>query len=112
MSDRDTTPEEWPAPDREGQVEVLLLGTYHMDDPGLDEVNVDADDVLTDSRQAELRELADRLATWDPDRIAVERPHDRADELDDRYREYRSGERAYDREESFPSPHPDRNEPA
>lgn len=121
MADRDSRGEltgtvadaasDWPDPDPE-QVQVLLLGTYHMDNPGLDEVNVEADDVLTERRQAQLRDLTDSLAEWNPDRVAVERPHDRADELNDRYREYRSGDREYDREESFPAPHPDRTDPA
>lgn len=92
-------------------VEVLLLGTYHMDNPGLDEVNVEADDVLEPDRQAELRDLTDRIAGWDPDLVCVERPYDHADEVNARYREYRDGERAYDREEAFPAPHPDRNDP-
>ena len=90
----------------------MVLGTYHMDNPGLDEVNVEADDVLSDRRQAEIRDLVDRLADWEPERVAVERPYDRGDEVNDIYREYRDGDRAYDREEEFPAPHPDRNEPA
>ncbi|ODR80288.1 hypothetical protein BG842_05815 [Haladaptatus sp. W1] len=40
-------PKGWPEPTPE-QVRVMVLGTYHMDNPGLDEVNVDADDVLAD----------------------------------------------------------------
>lgn len=103
---RDSWPE--PSPD---QVRVMLLGTYHMDNPGLDTVNVDADDVLTPDRQAELRDLADRLEPWQPDRVAVERPYDRRDEVNARYREYRDGDREYDREEQFDSPHPSRDEP-
>lgn len=95
-----------------GTVRVMLLGTYHMDNPGLDQVNVEADDVLSDRRQAELRDLVDRLADWNPDRIALERPHGRGDEVNDRYREYRTGERAYDREERFHSPHGMRKDPA
>lgn len=87
----------------------MLLGTYHMDNPGLDEVNVDADDVLADDRQAELRELVDDLAEWEPQRVAVERPYDRDEEVNSRYKEYQSGEREYDREETFPAPHPRRN---
>lgn len=94
------------------QVQVMVLGTYHMDNPGLDEANVEADDVLSSRRQAELRELVESLGRWEPDRVAVERPHDRSDELNDRYREYRSGKRSYDHEEEFPSPHEWRNEPA
>ena len=81
-----------------------------MDNPGLDEVNVDADDVLSDHRQAELHELIDHLADWEPQRVAVERPFDRSGEVNKRYEEYRSGERAYDREEVFPAPHPMRSE--
>lgn len=105
------TPNGWPEPTPE-QVQVMLLGTYHMDNPGLDEVNVDADDVLASHRQAELRELVTRIAEWTPDLITVERPYDRNDVLNDRYREYWSGERAYDREETFPALHPGRDEPA
>ncbi|WP_123536766.1 DUF5694 domain-containing protein [Halosimplex salinum] len=111
MASDDAATGEWPDC-RPGQVRVMLLGTYHMDNPGLDEVNLEADDVLAEPRQAELRALVDSLAEWEPDRIAVERPHDRADELNDRYAEYHDGERAYDAEERFPAPHPDRPEPA
>jgi len=50
----------WPEP-RPPEVEVLLLGTYHMDNPGRDAVNVEADDVLSADRQSELEQLCDRL---------------------------------------------------
>lgn len=105
----DQTSPGWPTCDS-GQVEVMLLGTYHMDNPGLDEVNVDADDVLAADRQVELRDLADRLEAWQPDRIAVERPYDEFEAVNDLYEKYRSGEYAYDREETFPAPHPMRND--
>ncbi len=39
----------WPECDAD-HVLVMLLGTYHMDHPGLDEVNIDADDVLSPGR--------------------------------------------------------------
>ena len=99
----------WPSCES-GQVQVMLLGTYHMDDPGLDEVNVDTDDVLSDERQAQLEDLTERLADWQPDRIAVERPYDNADAVDSLYESYRTGEYAYDREERFPAPHPMRSD--
>lgn len=35
----------WPTPEA-GQVEVLLVGNYHMDNPRLDTYNIDPDDVL------------------------------------------------------------------
>ena len=102
-------PEGWPRCESE-QVQVMLLGTYHMDNPGLDEVNVDADDVLADERQAQLEALAERLADWDPDRIAVERPYDNMEAVNSLYESYRTGEYAYDREERFPAPHPMRDD--
>lgn len=102
-----------PWPDgNSSQVQVMILGTYHMDNPGLDEINVDADDVLSSKRQTELAELNESLVRWEPDRVAVERPHDRAEELNARYQEYKNGERSYEQEERFPSPHGERDEPA
>jgi hypothetical protein len=104
----DSISEAWPTCDPD-QIQVMLLGTYHMDNPGLDVVNVDADDVLAADRQAELQDLVERLEAWQPDRIAVERPHGNFESVNDLYGKYRSGEYAYDREETFPAPHPMRN---
>lgn len=102
--------DDWPEPAPE-QVRVLLLGCYHMDNPGLDEVNVDADDVLGPDRQAELRALVDRLAGWAPDRVAVERPYERREAVNALYREYHDGERAYDEEQRVDPLHPERSDP-
>jgi hypothetical protein len=52
--------------------EVLVLGTYHMGNPGKDIFNLKADDVLAPSRQAEIRELLDLLARFRPTKIAIE----------------------------------------
>lgn len=56
------------------RVEVLLLGSYHMSNPGLDRFNLAADDVLAPRRQAELRALVERLARFRPTTVAVEAP--------------------------------------
>ena len=101
---------DWPDPDP-GQIAVMLLGTYHMDNPGLDVVNVDADDVLEPERQRELRALADRLERWAPGVVAVERPRERQDDLDALYEEYRSGERTYDEESAVDPDHPPHEAP-
>ena len=53
-------------------VEVLILGTYHMGNPGLDLHNSKADDVLAPSRQRQLEAVVDDLARFKPTRIAVE----------------------------------------
>ena len=56
--------------------EVLILGTYHMDNPGRDIVNMKADDTLAPKRQAEIRELLNLLARFSPHKIAIEADSD------------------------------------
>ncbi|AFK20222.1 hypothetical protein E6P09_14065 [Haloferax mediterranei ATCC 33500] len=99
----------WPTPTPE-QVEVVLFGTYHMDDPGLDEVNVSADDVLTDGRQRELDSLVSNLERIGPDFVAVERPASQAEAVNDLYVRYRDGEATYDEEHAFEPRHPERDD--
>lgn len=70
----------------------MLLGTYHMNDPGGDVFDLDPDDVLADDRQRELADLADRLAGWTPDRVCAECPADAQDPIDEEYARYRRGE--------------------
>lgn len=52
--------------------EVMILGTYHMANPGLDLHNLKADDVLAPKRQAELAAVAAGLAKFKPTLVAVE----------------------------------------
>ncbi len=54
-------------------VQIMVLGTYHFDNPGLDLVNVAADDVLAERRQSELKLVAERLAAFQPTAVAVEK---------------------------------------
>lgn len=54
-------------------IEVMVLGTYHFSNPGRDLNNVEADDVLSARRQAELVALTDALAKFRPTKIMVER---------------------------------------
>jgi hypothetical protein len=56
-----------PAP-----IEVMVVGTYHFDNPGHDKVNMNADDVTTPARQRELAALADAIAGFRPTRVMVE----------------------------------------
>jgi len=60
-------------PDRpEPVAEVLILGTYHFANPGRDQYNAEADNVLAPRRQAEIGDLIDRLAVFQPTIVAVE----------------------------------------
>ena len=54
-------------------VEVMVIGTYHMANPGRDIHNVKADDVLKPQRQREIEALAVALAEFRPTKIVVER---------------------------------------
>ncbi len=56
------------------RIPVLLLGSYHMANPGADMYNLEADDVLSPKRQEEIRTLVNRLAEFEPTKIAVEAP--------------------------------------
>jgi hypothetical protein len=53
-------------------VEVLVLGTFHMDNPGRDLHNMQVDDVLTPKRQKELEEVSKALARFAPTKVMVE----------------------------------------
>jgi hypothetical protein len=79
-------------PSKEGSMraEVLVLGVYHMANPGRDVFNMDADDVHTPKRQQEIAELAAVLAKFKPTKIAVE--HDSQGKLNDRYTKYLAGQ--------------------
>ena len=58
---------------------VMIRGAYHFGNPGQDLHNVKVDDVRTPAKQAELADLAVRLAKFKPTRIAVEALSDRPD---------------------------------
>jgi hypothetical protein len=55
------------------RAEVLVLGVYHMANPGRDIYNMQADDVLAPKRQAEIAQLVEVLKRFRPTKIAVER---------------------------------------
>jgi hypothetical protein len=54
--------------------EVMILGTYHMANPGHDIHNLKADDVLVEKRQRELADVAVGLAKFKPTKVVVEQP--------------------------------------
>jgi hypothetical protein len=58
---------------------VMILGSLHLANPGADDTDVEADDPRFDRRQRGLEVLAERLARFRPDRIAVELPAAYAD---------------------------------
>ena len=79
------------------RAEVLVLGTYHMANPGRDIYNMQADDVLAPKRQAEMRSSRGP-EEFRPTKVAVER-----DAWDGRtakdYADYLAGKRELTRNE-------------
>jgi hypothetical protein len=54
------------------RAEVLVLGLYHMANPGHDIFNMQADDVLAPKRQVEIAQVVEALKKFHPTKIAVE----------------------------------------
>jgi hypothetical protein len=77
---------------RAPRAQLLLLGTFHFDNPGRDAYKPKYDaDMLSPARQREVEEIVAGLAGFRPTRIAVEWDRQRQDRLDSLYREYRAG---------------------
>lgn len=75
-----------PVPEPTAPVEVMILGTYHFDNPGRDLHNARIDPVTTPEKQAELEALAEALSRFRPTAVAIERvAPDQTTLLDPRY---------------------------
>lgn len=78
--------------------EILIVGTYHMANPGRDVFNTQADDVLAPKRQAEMAELLAVLKRFRPTKIAIESTvYD--DTRKKQYADYLAGRRVLTRNE-------------
>lgn len=81
---------ESPPPDRSAA--ILLLGTFHFQDRGLDAYQPQfAIDVFSPQRQQEIGEVVERLAAFRPTKVAVERHALRQAEVDGEYAAFRRG---------------------
>lgn len=78
-----------PAPHE--PIPVLVVGTYHLSNPGLDRVNPRADDPRSPKRQREIASLVEQLAAFRPTKVLVEFRHERQPALDSIYDAYRAG---------------------
>jgi protein-L-isoaspartate O-methyltransferase len=77
----------------------MVLGTYHMDNPGQDLVNVRAADVLTPQRQAELAAVAEALAKFKPTVVVVERVTAAPGYVDENYARFKDADLTAQRDE-------------
>ncbi len=78
-------------------VQVMVVGTFHMSNPGRDLHNVTVDDVLAEKPQGEIARVAAALARFRPTMVAVEWPDDA--DTHDRYAKYLAGTLAPSRNE-------------
>lgn len=69
-------------------VEVMIVGGFHMANPGRDLHNLVVDDVLAPRRQAEIVQVTNALARFHPTKVAVE---DDAADVPQRWAKYRAG---------------------
>ncbi|MEO0557821.1 MAG: DUF5694 domain-containing protein [Bacteroidota bacterium] len=82
-------PDETPEP-----VQVMVVGTFHFDNPNLDIVKTEGRDMMTPEMQAQITEVVDALAAFEPTAIAIERTPARAARYDSLYAAYRAGTHA------------------
>lgn len=68
--------------------DLLLIGTFHFDNPGLDVSKINTLDVLAPKVQAELETITSRIAAFQPDKLFVEWEADDQKGLDDLYAAY------------------------
>jgi hypothetical protein len=81
------------------RTEVLVVGVFHMANPGRDIFNTQVDDVLAPKRQAEIAEVVAALKKFAPTKVAVEA--DAGDErVTKRYAEYVAGKHELSRNET------------
>lgn len=76
------------APPLSAPVEVMVVGVFHMANPGRDLHNVQVPDMLTAKPQGEIAAATAALARFKPTKVGVEWPEELAAE---RYKQYRAG---------------------
>lgn len=73
-------------------VKVMILGTFHMDNPGQDLHNMKVDDVMTEKRQRELADVSTHLMKFKPTAVMLEaQRRDPGAATLPRYREFLAG---------------------
>jgi hypothetical protein len=78
---------------------ILILGAYHMNNPGHDAHNLEADDVLSEKRQKEIATAVEKLAAFRPTKVMIESPH-WTTHWSERYAQWREGKYTMGRNET------------
>lgn len=70
---------------------IMILGSKHLANPGMDSINTKMDDVLAPKRQSEIAELVQLLKAFQPTKIALEVDFSRDAEINAYYQDYLKG---------------------
>ncbi len=73
------------------KAEIMMLGTFHFNDAGLDGYKLESIDLFSDKRQLEILELVNLLAAFNPTVIAIEWLPENQKWVDSTYSEYLNG---------------------
>ena len=79
---------------------IMILGSSHLANPGMDTFNYKMDDVLAPKRQQEIEQLVRQLKAFQPTKIAFEQDPSDDTELNANYQEYLKGTYELQRDES------------
>lgn len=71
--------------------QMLLIGTFHFNNPGADVVKTRSFDVMTAQSQKELETITEKIRQFKPDKIFVEWEFDQQEALDSLYGMYKTG---------------------
>lgn len=75
-------------PETSTNKEVLLIGTFHYNNPGADVAKTKSFDILNEKSQLELKKISSFIKDYKPDKIFVEWPYNEQKELDSLYQLY------------------------
>ncbi len=65
--------------------QILLFGTFHFENPGLDVAKINTFNVMSGKSQKELENITDKIKKFGPDKIFVEWNYEKQDKLDKFY---------------------------
>ena len=86
------------------RAQVLVVGTFHFNYPGLDELKTeesDKIDVLKEPKKSEVTELVEYIKKFNPTKIAIEAKPKYSDIWNQRLREYKEGQHRDKRGERY-----------
>lgn len=86
------------------RAQVLVVGTFHFDYPGLDELKTEENDkidVLKEPKKTEVTELVEYIKKFKPTKIAIEAKPQYSSTWNEKLREYKKGEHRNERGERY-----------